>query len=117
KETFEYLPNADTTKNERANQPKDALDEKSTNAIYINNAGIIILHPFLQALFEELKLTEENNWINTASQHKAVAVLAFLATGKEEFEEFDVVLNKVLCNIDINEVVVMDEPLNDATKA
>ncbi len=91
-------------------------NKKSTEVIYINNAGLILLHPFLQTLFEHLKLTVENKWLDKASQHKAVLILEFLATGNEEFEEFNLMLNKILCGIDIDEIVSTEIKLDDETK-
>jgi len=73
--------------------------------IYISNAGIVLLHPFLPALFGNLKLVEENTWIDKAAQQKAVLAMQFLVTGKDETEEFDLVLNKILCGINNEEVV------------
>lgn len=78
---------------------------KPADAIYIINAGLVLLHPFLPALFANLKLTEENDWIDEASKQKAVLSTEFLVTGKDKTEEFDLVLNKILCGYGIDEVV------------
>lgn len=90
--------------------------EKPAEAIYINNAGLVLLHPFLPSLFQHLKLLDENKWIDEASKNKAALILAFLATRNDEVEEFDLVLNKVLCGIEIKELVVTGELLNEEIK-
>ena len=79
--------------------------KKPVETIYIRNAGLVLLHPFLPALFEQLNLVRENSWIDEISQQKAVLVLEFLVTGKDEMEEFDLMLNKILCGIDLDEIV------------
>jgi hypothetical protein len=80
----------------------------TSEEIYINNAGLILLHPFLEALFDHLGLTTENKWMNSLTQQKAVLVSEFLVTGNTEFEEFNLVLNKILCGIDPDEIVVIE---------
>ncbi|MBL7740228.1 MAG: hypothetical protein JNK14_13510 [Chitinophagaceae bacterium] len=93
----------------RKNDPvpdKKVLPEKEEHGIYINNAGLIILHPFLPQLFEQLLLTVDNTWVNEEARHKAVLVTSFLVTGVEDTAEFDLPLNKILCGM------APDEPVN-----
>ena len=78
---------------------------KQDETIYITNAGLVLLHPFIPALFGHLKLVKGNAWIYQASVYKAVLAMQFMVTGKDETEEFDLVLNKILCGIDNEEVV------------
>ena len=67
-------------------------------AIYISNAGIIILHPFLIPLFEELKLLgADNDFLSDECRIKAIVLLNYLCTGKDEYQEADLVFNKILC--------------------
>ncbi|MCO4294461.1 contractile injection system tape measure protein [Solitalea sp. MAHUQ-68] len=87
-----------------------------TNEIYLNNAGLVLLHPFLPVLFEELNLMSGTSWISNASQNNAMLVLEYLTTGNEEFQEFDLTLNKVLCGGDIEAVVFTDIELEDNVK-
>jgi hypothetical protein len=84
--------------------------------IYVNNAGLILLHPFLPALYDKLNLTEENKWMDESSRHKAVLVSEFLATGNDEFEEFNLALNKILCGFDTDEIVDTEMRLDDEIK-
>ncbi len=62
--------------------------------IYVNNAGLVILAPFLGTLFRKLELVENEKITNPA---KAITLMNYLVTGSFEFDEFDTVLNKVLC--------------------
>ncbi len=90
---------------------------EATETIYIANAGLVLLHPFLPSLFEQLNLMKEKIWIDKVSQQKAVLVLEFLATGKEKMEEFDLMLNKILCGIAIDEIVPIELNPDDETKS
>ena len=92
---------------------KQGSDNVENEAIYIDNAGLILLHPFLQTLFEHLGLTIENKWIDKISQQKAVLISEFLVTGVNKFEEFNLMLNKILCGIDLEENVITEIVIND----
>lgn len=87
----------ETTLSQKDNTP---LKSKETFAegIYIFNAGLIILHPFLTGLFRALNMTNENNeWLQPSFHARAVLVTQYLITGTEETDEHLLVLNKLLC--------------------
>ncbi len=90
---------------ETINKKQFSKSTKPDDTIYIDNAGLVLLHPFLPALLGNLKLVKENAWTDTVSQQKAILAMQFLVTGKDETEEFDLVLSKILCGIGIDEVV------------
>lgn len=76
------------------------------NSYYINNAGLIILHPFLKALFEQLELcNKEGIWTKKTNQHKAVLLTQYLIDSEQIIQETDLILNKILCGFSIDEVV------------
>lgn len=111
----------ESNKDEKYEQEEIIKKDRSENeipldAIYINNAGLILLYPFLQNLFEHLGLTKENAWIDSTSQQLAVLVTEYLVKGKCEVEEFDLMLNKILCGIDLDEIVATWIQLNDEIK-
>ncbi|HKZ65925.1 MAG TPA: contractile injection system tape measure protein [Chitinophagaceae bacterium] len=91
-ETVNRVENPGAEKQSKTNQLKE---------IYINNAGLVILHPFLPALFEELQLIKDNHWVSEEAWQKAVLITGFLVTGEEEFPEFNLPLNKIICGIDL----------------
>ncbi|HKX85508.1 MAG TPA: contractile injection system tape measure protein [Flavobacterium sp.] len=72
---------------------------------YVNNAGLVILHPFLSTLFEKLELTKSNEWISEHAKQKAVLLTHYLVFGEQEIEENQLILNKILCGLPIEEVV------------
>lgn len=67
----------------------------------IDNAGLVILNPYLQAFFTELKLVKDGQFINRSAQVKAVQVLQHLATGKLKTPEHLLALNKIICGLDM----------------
>jgi hypothetical protein len=95
----------ESEKPETSKQKNIIESTKPSDTIYINNAGLVLLHPFLPALFDNLTLIEEKDWFGETSVYKAVMAMQFMVTGKDETEEFDLVLNKILCGIAVDEVV------------
>ena len=58
---------------------------------------MIAFHPFLQELFREQSLLEENDFRSEECRHTAVHMLAYLAFGNLDIEEYDLLLPKLLC--------------------
>lgn len=91
--------------------PEDA------ETIVVSNAGLVILHPFLKFFFKGLGLlNSELQFKNTDSVFKAIRLLQFIATGEETAEETDLVLNKILCGVDISEPVPKSVHLSEEEK-
>lgn len=85
--------------------------------IYISNAGLIILSPYLAAFFTRLGLMSNNEFASNEAAHRAVHILQFLATGIEvPSEEHELVLNKLLCGIDPSEPLSMDFIISETEK-
>lgn len=82
-------------------------------AIFITNAGLVLLHPFLQSLFEQLCFIRQNNWIDDSVQAQAVLLSEFLLRGNNQFEEFNLVLNKIMCGLAPDEIVSTNFKINE----
>jgi len=100
------------------NNKDETIANKSidTSFTYINNAGLIILHPFLLSFFEKVKLIQDNNWINKMAQHKAVLLLQYLGTSQDIFWDNQLHLNKLLCGISIETVINTKITITEADK-
>lgn len=68
-------------------------------SIFIDNAGLVLLAPYVQLFFEALQFTKENTFVSQDTQERAVHVLQYLATREENPEEHVLLLNKILCNL------------------
>ncbi|HBH06424.1 MAG TPA: hypothetical protein DDX92_07460 [Flavobacteriales bacterium] len=86
------------------------------NVILAENAGIIILSPFIPMLFERCGLTENNTFIDYYARNRAVRILDFAATGKTESEEYKWVIYKVLCGMKVSDPIADDIGLNENEK-
>ena len=114
RETFERIKQEIL---ESTRQPKQEL---TNEVLYVENAGLVILHPYLIRLFEVLKLTEsvtkeqpsktnpqkttkktQVDFKGDAERERAVYVLQYLASKSEAAEEHELVLNKILCGMEV----------------
>ncbi|MDD5268361.1 MAG: contractile injection system tape measure protein [Methylococcales bacterium] len=86
-------------------------DEKE--GIYIQNAGLVILHPFLPQFFEALGITAEDKLLKP---ERALCLLHFLITGQSIAPEYELILPKILCNIPLETPVESDMELTDSEK-
>lgn len=75
--------------------------------IYVANAGLVILAAYLPMFFSNRQLLEGDKLRQKA---KAVALLHYLIYHKENYEEFESVLSKILCGI-APEAIVLSTPL------
>ena len=79
--------------------------------LFIDNAGLVLLHPFLPRFFDGLGLLA-NNEIH--QPERALCLLYFLATGQGEVPEYSLQLPKILCNIPLESPVNTQVILTDA---
>lgn len=85
-----------------------------TDTLYINNAGLCLLWPYLGTFFEGLELMQNSRFHNQAAQQCAVSLLHYLATGELDPPEYLLPFNKLLCAMEIEEVFDLLTPLTTA---
>ena len=86
-------------------------------SIYIANAGLILLWPFLGRYFRRLNLVGAKEFNDEASRMRAILLIQYLVTGKKEAPEYELALNKLLCgaNMDMEvdmEIDISEEEIN-----
>ncbi len=98
---------------ERLKKESAKTEDDKHNKIYIRNAGLVLLHPFLGIYFSRLGLLDKGKFIDEASQHRAVLLLQYLVNGRNESEEFELALNKLLCGLAIEETIPLEIVLTE----
>lgn len=73
-------------------------DPEIAEGIYVDHAGLVLLHPFLPQLFTALGVLNEYRIVRPG---RALCLLHYLATGVPRAHEYELALPKVLCNIDL----------------
>ena len=104
-------PSEDARAESRPRRPAPDASRRQSDgeAIYLEGAGAILLHPFLEELFRDRGLLAERRFRDTESRSRAVHLLGLLTFGSVDVREYDLVLGKVLCGHSL------DEPLEDVS--
>ena len=74
-----------------------------SEALYVDNAGLVLFWPFLKRFLEHLHLLDEGQFKSRAAAHRATLFLQYLADGTTETAEHMLALNKVLCGLPLLE--------------
>jgi hypothetical protein len=64
--------------------------------VFVDCAGVVLLHPFLPQLFEALGIANDDRLIEP---QRALSLLHFLVTGQRVAPEYELLLPKLLCNV------------------
>jgi hypothetical protein len=103
--------------NQQLNQNNDLEDVLKNESIFINNIGLILFHLFIPTYFNRLNLLNaEGNFLNIDCQYRAVHLLQLLVSDAT-YDEHELVLNKILCNLEIDEIIPMEIQFTDEEKA
>ena len=81
--------------------------------IFINNAGLVVFQSFIVRYFTRLNLIENDKFVSFQAQCEAVHYLQYLVTGQSETEEQHLILNKVLCGLELDSVVASGIDINE----
>lgn len=84
----------------RSNQTRAGVSE-DLYPLLVQQAGLVLLHPFLARFFEICRVKETGREeLRPASLPRAAALLHLLATGREELYEYELGLIKILLGLD-----------------
>ncbi|MEZ4731465.1 MAG: contractile injection system tape measure protein [Caldilineaceae bacterium] len=89
------------------------VTEGTADEVYVGNAGLVLLWPFLGHFFTRLGLLVEQQFKDEAARQRAVGLLQHLATGATDFPEYLLPLNKLLCGLDLAQLFDFGAPLTD----
>ncbi len=94
--------------------PKKKVATSEQEGIQINNAGLVLLHPFFYTYFTRLQLLENGKFADPMAQQRAIRLLQLLVDGKTDHAEHELVLNKILCNYPLEQPLVPDIKITPA---
>lgn len=107
-ETTKKLVHPDIEQNEMITEQPDEL--------FISNAGLVILHPFLPQLFQELQLTYNNKFVDELACMKAILISRFIAGEDVAVEDHDLAIEKILCGKEPDEPILCNIELSENDK-
>jgi len=102
---------ADEAKTESKKLLKDHGD-----AIYINNAGLVLLNPFIPTYFVRTGVMNGGKFVSEEAQLRAVHLLQYLVDATTNSAEHLLVLNKILCNLPVEEPIPAEIKMTEAEK-
>jgi len=109
KDTLKDITN--NTGNKKATTPSKTEQE----GIYISNAGLILMSPFLPAFFRELNLVDTTyQFVSLAAQQEAAVLLYYLQCNSGEYQEWEMAFNKILCGIPVDDVLPAEITIPEA---
>lgn len=81
----------------------DRADPSRGDAVgsYIVNAGLVIATTYIPQLFTHLGLTRDDRFVDAAAVGRAVRLLQYVVDGRTDTSEPQLVLNKLLCGVDL----------------
>jgi len=87
--------------------PQKTVEPANEEGIIVQQAGIVLLHPFLNLFFKDRQLVNDGKFISPIEKLKALGLLHYLATGDTIIPEYQLVVAKTIC----------DHPLEGAVPA
>ena len=74
-------------------------DEQQVEAdgIFVSQAGLVILHPFLEYFFKDFGLIQDDDFVDIHARQLGVHLLHYLATGQVNAFEYDLYFEKFFC--------------------
>ncbi|WP_437787379.1 contractile injection system tape measure protein [Sorangium sp. So ce1097] len=85
-----------------------------SDEVYVENAGLVVLWPFLGHLFERLGLMTDGQIADRRARSRAAGLLQHLCTGDLEPAEYQLPLCRVLCGMSTTEVFDFGPPVTEA---
>lgn len=90
---------------------------REEDALFIQAAGMVLLHPFLTELFRITGLWEDQRWSSSQSPFRALQLLSWLAFGETGLHEYRLVFLKILVGMDPETPIPAEPPLSEEEKA
>lgn len=88
------------SKKDPVNQSSEEKRKKEKQGLQVSTAGLVLLHPFLESFFKNLGFIDGGRFVNDAAKERAICLMHHLATGDEEFPEYELTMPKFLCGRD-----------------
>ncbi|CAM1362691.1 conserved hypothetical protein [Tenacibaculum litopenaei] len=90
---------------ERTTEAVPVVIEKETieGTVFVENAGMVLLGPYIPMLFERMGLLENRVFKDYQSQQKGMYALQYAVHGTNSPEEQELLLNKLVCGVPLQE--------------
>ena len=86
------------------------------DSIYIDDAGLVLLHAFVPRYLGKIGLTHENRFLKARFQENAVLQLRRLAFGHQQAPDYVLALPKLLCGLAVDAVLMQPTVLDESAE-
>jgi hypothetical protein len=111
------LPTGEGPELIRERLPAHPPDFDTSDQIYLENAGLVLLAPFLPRLWEQLGWATGKQFTDPETAWLAVQMLQYLADGQDDPPEYLMILPKILCGLAPDALYAPPRALEVAEKA
>lgn len=122
KESKEYPTNSTKNAFEQQKQQKEIKEPSSQQnkditkaleqGIFIPNAGLVLLAPFLPMYFEALGLVKNRQFVAVEQQERGLLLSQYLVLGHTAIAEHELILNKIITDWPLDEPPTIDLQLS-----
>tara|TARA_B100001093_G_scaffold66104_1_gene56048 strand:- start:12710 stop:17437 length:4728 start_codon:yes stop_codon:yes gene_type:complete len=84
---------------------KTISSSEDIDSLFLNNAGLILLWPYMYMLCEKLGFLKNKEFINETFRQKAILLTQYIVQGNLEFHEEELILNKIIFGVEIDYLV------------
>lgn len=105
---------AESNQQNLSEEIQENLIKNQPKSIYVQNAGLILLHPFLKQVLKNCALLDENNLI--VNKELAAHILHYAATKKENDYEHTMLFEKFLCGIPLQQSIQREVKIEEKHK-
>ena len=120
RDTLPEIPSDDLIR-DYPGQSSGIPEYSGDTAIYVQHAGVVLLHAFLPGFFRKLDLLKGAQFADEQARQRSVHLVQYLATGKTGMPEYEMTVPKMLCGFPLNypverEIVLTDPETEEAEK-
>lgn len=101
------------TDRRHSDPPSRVTDFSRSDNLLLENAGLVLLWPFLPRFFDNLDLLEETGFKDRPAAERAALILQHLNDGEVKSSEIQLPLNKVLCGLPLTEPLPLELELSE----
>jgi len=106
-------PAAQPARPAAASAPMPADPDLEIDALLVDNAGLVLIGPYMPRLFAMLDLTEAGQFKNAEAAERAVHLLQCVAGGPSDTPEAMLGLNKILCGVAAETAIAREISVTD----
>jgi hypothetical protein len=92
------------------------VSDAQPKPIIVQNAGLVLLWPFLTRYFEASGLVDDGEFADDSARSRSIYLLQYLACRNHEASDHALVLNKTLCGMPLTQAPDLVDPPTEEEK-